>query len=94
MAYQPAPIDTASVTLTTEIEDLTELLARNTHDIWAQQRLSQGWIYGPQRDDEAQHPCLVPYEALPDSEKEYDRKAALGTLKGILALGYQIKKGR
>ncbi len=40
-----------------------------------------------------EHPCLVPYEELPESEKEYDRNAALQTLKAIVALGYGIKKG-
>ena len=90
--YQPAPIDISGVTLTTEIEELTELLARNAHELWAQQRLADGWTYGPQRDDSAKkHPCLVPYEVLPESEKEYDRHAALGTLKAILALGYRIE---
>jgi len=90
--YQPAPIDTSGVTLTKEIEELTELLAKNAHDLWAQQRLTDGWTYGPRRDDSAKkHPCLVPYEELPESEKEYDRHAALGTLKAILALGYRIE---
>ena len=91
--YQPAPIDTSGVTLTKEIEELTELLARNAHDLWAQQRFADGWSYGPHRNDQAkQHPCLVAYEELPDSEKEYDRHAALGTLKAILALGYRIER--
>src|SRR5437870_1347323 len=61
-------------------------------DLCAQQRLADGWTYGPRRDDSAKkHPCLVPYEELPESEKEYDRHAALGTLKAILALGYRIE---
>jgi hypothetical protein len=33
----------------------------------------------------------VSYADLPDSEKEYDHAAAVGTLKAILALGYTIK---
>jgi hypothetical protein len=91
--YKPAPIDTSGVALTPEILEITELLAKNAHDIWAQQRLTEGWTYGPQRDDQAkQHPCLVAYEELPDSEKDYDRQTALGTLKGILALGYRIER--
>lgn len=81
------------VRLTDDILELTELLARNSHDIWAMQRLSEGWRYGPKRDDmKKEHPCLVPYENLPESEKEYDRKAAMETLKAIIALGYKIEK--
>jgi hypothetical protein len=99
MTYKPTPIETSAISLPEELGALTERLAENAHDLWAEQRLAQGWSYGPQRDDEQkQHPCLVPYDQLPDSEKEYDRVAALGTLKAILQLGYRIvppeKRGR
>lgn len=93
MSYEPQPIDTSGVWLTPEVLALRELLAENAHDHWALQRMADGWTYGPQRDDERKrHPCLVPYEALPESEKEYDRNAAIETLKAILALGYRIEK--
>ena len=93
MEYRPKPIPTEGVTLSSDILELTELLARNAHEIWAQQRLAEGWTYGVRRDDAAmQHPCLVPDEDLPESEKEYDRNAALETLKAILTLGYRIEK--
>jgi RyR domain-containing protein len=93
--YKPTPISSsAGVSLSPDILELTELLARNAHEIWAQQRLAEGWTYGERRDDAARkHPCLVPYEDLPESEKQYDRNAAIETLKAILALGYRIEKG-
>jgi len=57
VAYDPTPVDTRGVTLTPEIIALTELLARNAHDVWAQQRLADGWRYGKQRDDgRKEHP--------------------------------------
>jgi hypothetical protein len=91
--YTPAPIDTSAVQPPPELVALTERLAEHAHDLWAQQRLREGWTHGPQRDDTAKkHPCLVPYAALPESEKQYDRQAVLGTLKAILALGYRILK--
>jgi hypothetical protein len=91
--YNPKPIPTVGVELDADIVELTELLARNTHEIWAKQRLADGWTYGPRRDDAAKkHPCLLPYDELPDCEKEYDRKTAMETLKAILTLGYRIKK--
>ena len=93
MSYQPMPIDTQHVALSGEIVALTERLAENTHDIWAAQRLAQGWTYGPLRDDaQKRHPCLVPYAALSESEKQYDRNTAMETLKAIIALGYRIEK--
>jgi hypothetical protein len=91
--YVPTPVDTSSVVLTEDIYALTERLARNTHDVWAQQRLAEGWRYGPKRDDsDKRHPGLVPYEKLSDSEREYDRLTALETLKLIIALGYRVVK--
>ena len=91
ITYTPEPLDTSSVELPAEFEAVIELLARHNHDLWAEQRLSEGWRYGPQRDDEHKlHPDLVPYEDLSDGEKEYDRRAARGTLAAIVALGWQI----
>ena len=90
--YEPSPIDTTAITLSPEVLRLTEQLAEHAHDIWAKQRLSDGWTYGEKRDDEKKHhPCLIPYADLPDSEKQYDRNAAIDTLKAIVALGYEIR---
>jgi ryanodine receptor 2 len=91
--YTPTPIDTSKVELTPEILDLIEKLAANTHDVWAAQRIAQGWSYGPQRNDTLKEtPCLVPYDELPDSEKVYDRQTAAETLKVILTLGFEITR--
>jgi len=93
LSYEPAPIDTSRVTLSEDLRQLTEVLAHNTHDLWAQKRLTEGWSYGPERDDTRKtHPDLVPYGQLPESEKEYDRITAMATLKAILALGYRIER--
>ena len=91
MRYRPDPISTDHVGLTKPILELTEKLAQNAHEIWARGRITEGWRYGPKRDDvKKEHPDLVPYEELPDSEKEYDRAAVMQTLKALVALGYQI----
>lgn len=93
MPYQPKPIDTSGIELPEDLMKLTERLAENAHDVWAARRMAEGWTYGPKRDDAAKkHPDLVPYSELPEAEKEYDRKMAMGTLKAILALGYRIQK--
>src|SRR5215472_2117332 len=92
MTYRPAPIDNSHVRLGPQLTDLIELLARNNHDLWAQRRVAEGWTYGPSRSDERkQTPLLIPYEELPESEKEYDRDNAVETLKTILALGGSVQ---
>ena len=93
MEYKPAPRDTSGVRLPDEIRELTEMLARNTHENWSRQRMADGWRYGPRRDDSRkEHPSLVPYDQLSESEKEYDRTTAMETVKTILSLGYRIEK--
>jgi ryanodine receptor 2 len=89
--YIPKPIDTDHIELPVSLTPLTERLAEHVHDLWAIERSRQGWTYGPTRDDPTKkHPCLVPYAELTDEEKRFDRQTAFGTLKAILALGYQI----
>ena len=91
--YEPRPIDVSMVNVPPELNELVEDLSENTHDIWAKQRYQDGWKLGDVRNDSQKtHPCLVAYDQLPDSEKQYDRATVLGTIKGILALGYTIEK--
>lgn len=91
--YIPHPIDTSDIKLPEELQQLVELLAHNVHDTWAQSRLKEGWTWGPTLDGEHKHhPCLVEYDALPESEKDYDRNTSLATLKAILKLGWTIEK--
>ena len=90
--YKPVPINTSQVDLPGNLADLTEKLAKNAHDNWAAMRMKDGWTWGPERDDKLKkHPDLVPYEELSQSEKQYDRTAAMETIKAILAIGYRIE---
>ena len=89
--YKPQPVDTSEVSLPEELIKLTDKLAENTHEVWAVGRLKDGWTYGETRNDEKKtNPCLVPYDDLPDSEKEYDKNTSIETIKLILKLGYRI----
>lgn len=93
MTYIPKPIDTSEISLTPELQELTEEMARNVHEVWSQTRINDGWTYGPERNDaQKKHPCLVPYDELPESEKEYDRNTSQETLKLILKLGFEINR--
>ncbi len=91
MPYTPAPVDTGHVPVPAELLPLIETLARNTHDVWAAKRTGEGWVYNVKLDAAAKtHPSLVPYEELPESEKEYDRQTALQAVKLLIALGYTL----
>ena len=91
--YTPQPVDINDILLPEELNDLVELIAKNVHEVWAHNRMSQGWTYGEERSDVLKkHPCLVPYEDLPEIEKAYDRDTALETLKLISKLGFKISR--
>lgn len=91
--YTPKPINTDGIELPKELLELTDKIAENVHDVWAEGRIKEGWSYGEKRDDnKKQNPCLVPYDELSESEKSYDKNTALQTLKLICALGYKIEK--
>lgn len=91
--YKPKPIDTTDIVLTDDLLALIEQIAANVHDVWAKWRMDEGWVYGEVKDAEKKvSPCLIPYDELPESEKEYDRNTAIETLKLITKLGYEISK--
>lgn len=89
--YIPMPICTNNVNIPEDVLELIELLAKNTHEVWAKNRISEGWSYGPERNDpKKQTPCLVPYEELSEEEKLYDRETSRQTIAVILSMGYQL----
>ena len=91
--YKPNPIDTTDVVLSNDLLELTEKIAENVHEVWAEGRVKEDWTYGPVRDDDRKEtPCLVPYKDLPENEKDFDRNTAMETIKLIIKLGYDIKK--
>jgi hypothetical protein len=63
------------------------------HDLWRQAKEADGWTFGKQRDDKrCTHPDLVPWEELPEREKEKNL-AAVRQLPALLArIGFQIER--
>ena len=91
--YEPHPLDLDDVPIEPEFLELREAIAENAHEVWARQRKDEGWTFGPVRDDEKKrHPDMLPYDLLPESEKEYDRQMALNTIKLVKKLGWELKK--
>ena len=91
--YIPEPMDLSLVDLPESLIQLSERIAENVHEVWAKARIDEGWTYGEKRDDiHKKHPCLVPYDELPEEEKEYDRNTAMNTIKMVKKLGFRIAK--
>ena len=91
--YKPAPEDLSEVRLPESLVELTEVIAENTHEAWAQRRMAEGWTYGPVRDEKTmKHPCLLPYAELSELEREYDRTTAMNAIKLIVKMGFTVEK--
>ena len=90
--YTPEPMDLSSVDLPESLIQLSERIAENVHEVWAKARMDEGWTYGGRDDIHKKHPCLVPYDELPEEEKEYDRNTAMNTIKMVKKLGFRIER--
>jgi hypothetical protein len=83
----PAIVTAAEVVFT---EAEVEQLARLEHERWLAQRRAAGWSLGP-RDDEARtHPSFVPWDELPESEREKDREVVRGIPDLLASIGYTV----
>jgi len=91
--YDPHPLNLDDVQIEQELMELREAIAENAHEVWAKTRKDEGWSYGPVRDDVLKkNPDMLPYNLLPESEKEYDRLMAMNTIKLVKKLGWEFKK--
>ena len=54
------------------------------HKAWFDDKLTEGWAYGPTKDEQAKtHPCMVPYEQLPADQRVKDE--LFGSIVRVLA---------
>lgn len=68
-----------------------EELAEMEHGRWVVERLSDGWVYGPRRDNEKKtRPQLVPWSSLPEEEKKKDRDTVASYPLLLQKIGYEI----
>ncbi|XP_057319088.1 ryanodine receptor isoform X9 [Microplitis mediator] len=89
--YKPAPLDLSAITLTPKMEELVDQLAENTHNLWAKERISQGWTYGLNEDSEMRRsPHLVPYPKVDEAIKKANRDTASETVRTLLVYGYML----
>lgn len=90
-AFAPKPFDLNDIVVPENVRPALEKIAENVHNVWAASRIAEGWVYGAYVNSEKKEtPNLVPYEDLPECEKDYDRNTALATIKMLIKLGYDI----
>uniref|UniRef100_A0A8B9LM49 Ryanodine receptor 2b (cardiac) n=1 Tax=Astyanax mexicanus TaxID=7994 RepID=A0A8B9LM49_ASTMX len=90
--YRPTPVDQSGISLSAGQEALVEALTENEHNLWARERIRQGWSYATQLDVKGKRsPQLVPFSLLEERIKCCSREAARDALGTLLGLGYAVE---
>nr|XP_030130378.3 ryanodine receptor 3 isoform X3 [Taeniopygia guttata] len=90
--YKPAPLDLSEVKLLPSQEFLVDKLAENAHNVWAKDRIKQGWTYGIQQDlKNKRNPRLVPYALLDERTKKSNRDSLREAVRTFAGYGYSIE---
>jgi hypothetical protein len=73
--------------------DEVALMAKIEHEHWCQEKIKEGWRLGPTKDPAAKtNPSLVPWEELPDVEKDKNKKFILGLPRLMVRAGFQVER--
>uniref|UniRef100_A0A674G6S9 Ryanodine receptor 1 n=1 Tax=Taeniopygia guttata TaxID=59729 RepID=A0A674G6S9_TAEGU len=90
--YKPAPLDLSHVRLTPAQLTLVDRLAENGHNVWARDRVQQGWTYSTTQDiKNKRNPRLVPYNLLDEGTKATNRESLCQAVRTLLGYGYNIE---
>ncbi|MGH0130872.1 UNVERIFIED_CONTAM: hypothetical protein FKN15_018335 [Acipenser sinensis] len=90
--YKPAPLELSEVKLIPAQEVLVDKLAENAHNVWAKDRIKQGWTYGIQQDlKNKRNPRLVPYALLDERTKKSNRDSLREAVRTLIGYGFNIE---
>ncbi|XP_072311661.1 ryanodine receptor 2 [Eucyclogobius newberryi] len=90
--YKPAPLDLSHIRLTSTQEAMVDKLAENAHNVWARDRIRQGWTYGIQQDvKNRRNPRLVPYILLDERTKKSNKDSLREAVRTLLGYGYNLE---
>ncbi|XP_034049809.1 ryanodine receptor 2 isoform X2 [Thalassophryne amazonica] len=90
--YKPAPLDLNHMKLTSTQEAMVDKLAENAHNVWARDRIRQGWTYGIQQDvKNRRNPRLVPYTLLDERTKKSNKDSLREAVRTLLGYGYNLE---
>ncbi|RXN14577.1 ryanodine receptor 3-like protein [Labeo rohita] len=90
--YKPSPLDLSEVKLSAGQELLVDKLSENAHNVWAKDRIKQGWTYGIQQDVKSKrNPRLVPYALLDERTKKSNRDSLREAIRTLIGYGYNVE---
>lgn len=75
-------------------EDEVLIMAEMEHEYWCREKIEEGWRYGPQKDQNTKtNPSLVPWEELPEMDKDKNILFIKGLPRLLVRAGFQIERG-
>ncbi|XP_076856683.1 ryanodine receptor 2 isoform X3 [Brachyhypopomus gauderio] len=90
--YKPSPMDLSHIKLASTQEAMVDRLAENAHNVWARDRIRQGWTYGIQQDvKNRRNPRLVPYVLLDERTKKSNKDSLREAVRTLLGYGYNLE---
>ncbi|CAF0782285.1 unnamed protein product, partial [Didymodactylos carnosus] len=91
--YEPNPVDTTGITLSSNLEEFVKAYAESVHDQWSYAKIEQGWIYGEQINDKyRQHPNIRPYKMLDRKDHAKIEEPIREALKAVDKLQFHLEK--
>ena len=88
--YKPQPLDLTHAVVSATLNQLIEILAENAHNLWAAERIKDGYTYGLSAMRK-RSPHLLPYSMVDESIKTLNRHVASETVRTLLVYGYSIE---
>ena len=84
-------IGTEGTPVTSFSDREVEAMAIMEHDRWVNERVTNGWIYGKEKNvAERISPYIAPWEEIPENIREYDREAVRNMFSVIGGIGLKI----
>ncbi|VDK19884.1 unnamed protein product [Anisakis simplex] len=88
--YKPQPLDAREIVLGDDMKPLVDALAKNTHNVWAREKIKRGWTFGLNEyvdSNQKRSPHLLPYEMVDQRIKDANRESAIEFIKALQLFG-------
>lgn len=90
--FRAKPQDLSKVKLPAELDArVLTFLAKNSHHVWAFDKMHDGWVYGPVRDSRIkQHPNLVEWGLLSQQQRDWYKLVCRDVLRYLVRSGWHF----
>ncbi|XP_013392084.1 ryanodine receptor [Lingula anatina] len=89
--YNPQPVETTRISLSSPLESVARKFAEHYHDSWAVKKFDQSWVYGPAYDEDNKiHPNLKPFSMLNNKDSVRCLEPVRESMRAMLAWGWTL----